>query len=127
VEDDPHYALLLRDLARDKGFKVLVASRGSEALELAREFHPTAVSLDVFLPDMLGWTVLNHFKQDPSMRHIPVQMLTLDDDRQHGLASGAFAYVHKPTSPDELEAAFARIKESVSYTHLDVYKRQGQG
>jgi HAMP domain-containing protein/CheY-like chemotaxis protein/signal transduction histidine kinase len=111
VEDDPHYALLLRDLARDKGFKVLVASRGSEALELAREFHPTAVSLDVFLPDMLGWTVLNHFKQDPSMRHIPVQMLTLDDDRQHGLASGAFAYVHKPTSPDELEAAFARIKE----------------
>jgi CheY-like chemotaxis protein len=111
VEDDPHYALLLRDSARDKGFKVLVASRGSEALELAREFHPIAVSLDVFLPDMLGWTVLNHFKQDPSMRHIPVQMLTLDDDRQHGLASGAFAYVHKPTSPDELEAAFARIKE----------------
>ena len=111
VEDDPHYALLLRDLARDKGFKVLVASRGTEALELAREFHPVAVSLDVFLPDMLGWTVLNHFKQDPSMRHIPVQMLTLDDDRQHGLASGAFAYVNKPTSPNELEAAFVRIKE----------------
>jgi CheY-like chemotaxis protein/signal transduction histidine kinase len=111
VEDDPHYALLLRDLARDKGFKVLVANRGSEALELAREYHPIAVSLDVFLPDMLGWTVLNHFKQDPSMRHIPVQMLTLDDDRQHGLASGAFAYVNKPTSPDELEAAFLRIKE----------------
>jgi len=111
VEDDPHYALLLRDLARDKGFKVLVAGRGAEALELAREYHPIAVSLDVFLPDMLGWTVLNHFKQDPTMRHIPVQMLTLDDDRQHGLASGAFAYVNKPTSPDELEAAFLRIKE----------------
>jgi HAMP domain-containing protein/CheY-like chemotaxis protein/signal transduction histidine kinase len=111
VEDDPHYARLLRDLSRDKGFKVLVASRGTEALELAREFHPTAVSLDVFLPDMLGWTVLNHFKQDPTMRHIPVQMLTMDEDRQHGLASGAFAYVNKPTSPDELETAFARIKE----------------
>jgi CheY-like chemotaxis protein len=96
VEDDPHYARLLRDLSRDKGFKVLVASRGTEALELAREFHPTAVSLDVFLPDMLGWTVLNHFKQDPTMRHIPVQMLTMDEDRQHGLASGAFAYVNKP-------------------------------
>jgi CheY-like chemotaxis protein/signal transduction histidine kinase len=111
VEDDPHYARLLRDLSRDKGFKVLVASRGTEALELAREFHPTAVSLDVFLPDMLGWTVLNHFKQDPTMRHIPVQMLTMDEDRQHGLASGAFAYVNKPTTPDELETAFARIKE----------------
>ncbi|HXN97795.1 MAG TPA: HAMP domain-containing protein [Candidatus Acidoferrales bacterium] len=111
VEDDPHYARLLRDLSRDKGFKVLVATRGTQALELAREFHPTAVSLDVFLPDMLGWTVLNHFKQDPAMRHIPVQMLTMDEDRQHGLASGAFAYVNKPTTPDELETAFARIKE----------------
>ena len=65
VEDDPHYARILCDLARDKGFKVLVAMRGAEALSLAREFHPTAISLDVFLPDMLGWTVLNHLKQDP--------------------------------------------------------------
>src|SRR5262249_7085076 len=86
VEDDPHYARVLRDLSRDKGFKVLVALRGAEALALAREYHPTAVSLDVFLPDMLGWTVLNHLKQDPATRHIPVQMLTLDEDRHHGLA-----------------------------------------
>ena len=64
VEDDPHYARVLVDLARDKGFKVLVAARGAEALDLAREFHPTAISLDVFLPDMLGWTVLSHLKQD---------------------------------------------------------------
>jgi CheY-like chemotaxis protein/signal transduction histidine kinase len=111
VEDDPHYARLLCDLSREKGFKVLVANRGADALELAREFHPTAVSLDVFLPDMLGWTVLNHFKQDPTMRHIPVQMLTLDEDRQHGLASGAFAYVTKPAAPGELEGAFDRIKQ----------------
>jgi len=111
VEDDPHYASLLRDLARDKGFKVLIASRGSEALTLAREFHPTAVSLDVFLPDMLGWTVLNHLKQDPALRHIPVQILTLDEDRQHGLSRGAFAFVKKPTTPDELNAAFSRIKD----------------
>jgi len=111
VEDDPHYARLLRDLARDKGFKVLVATRGAEALALAREFHPMAVSLDVFLPDMLGWTVLNHLKQDPAMRHIPVQILTLDEDRQHGLSRGAFAFVQKPTTPDELSAAFSRIKE----------------
>jgi HAMP domain-containing protein/CheY-like chemotaxis protein/signal transduction histidine kinase len=111
VEDDPHYARVLCDLARDKGFKVLVALRGAEALALAREFHPSAVSLDVFLPDMLGWTVLNHLKQDPATRHIPVQMLTLDEDRQHGLARGAFAFVTKPTKADELETALARIKE----------------
>jgi len=58
IEDDPHYARLLCDLSRDSGFKVLLAMRGAEGLALAREFHPTAISLDVFLPDMLGWTVL---------------------------------------------------------------------
>jgi len=111
VEDDPHYARVLCDLSHDKGFKVLVATRGAEALALAREFHPTAVSLDVFLPDMLGWTVLNHLKQDPATRHIPVQMLTLDEDRHHGLARGAFSFVTKPTTPEGLEIALARIKE----------------
>ncbi len=111
VEDDPHYARVLCDLSRDKGFKVLVALRGAEALSLAREYHPTAVSLDVFLPDMLGWTVLNHLKQDPATRHIPVQMLTLDEDRHHGLARGAFAFVTKPSSPEELDVALSRIKE----------------
>jgi len=111
VEDDPHYARVLCDLSHDKGFKVLVALRGIEALALAREFHPTAVSLDVFLPDMLGWTVLNHLKQDPATRHIPVQMLTLDEDRSQGLARGAFAFVTKPSKPDELQSALTRIKE----------------
>jgi HAMP domain-containing protein/CheY-like chemotaxis protein/signal transduction histidine kinase len=114
VEDDPHYARVLRDLSRDKGFKVLVAMRGAEALALAREFHPAAVSLDVFLPDMLGWTVLNHLKQDPATRHIPVQMLTLDEDRHHGLARGAFAFVTKPTTPEGLDTALVRIKEYVA-------------
>src|SRR6202041_1112948 len=111
VEDDPHYARVLCDLSHDKGFKVLVAGRGSEALALAREFHPSAISLDVFLPDMVGWTVLNHLKQDPNTRHIPVQMLTMDEDRRHGLSRGAFAFVTKPTTPEGLETAFARIKE----------------
>ena len=114
VEDDSHYARVLCDLSRDRGFKVLVATRGAEALELAREYRPTAVSLDVFLPDMLGWTVLNHLKQDPATRHIPVQMLTLDEDRQHGLQSGAFAFVTKPTTPEGIKAALTRIKQYVT-------------
>src|SRR5208282_5631056 len=111
VEDDSHYARVLCDLSRDKGFKVLMATRGAEALALAKEYHPSAVSLDVFLPDMLGWTILNHLKQDPTTRHIPVQMLTLDEDRHHGLARGAFAFVTKPTTPEGLESALSRIKE----------------
>jgi len=111
VEDDPHYARVLVDLARRKEFKVLVAHRGIDALELAREYQPSAVSLDVFLPDMLGWTVLSQLKQDPATRHIPVQIVTLDEDRQHGLARGAFAFLTKPTTTEGLDAALTRIRE----------------
>jgi CheY-like chemotaxis protein/signal transduction histidine kinase/HAMP domain-containing protein len=111
VEDDPHYARVIMDLARDKGFKVLVAVRGADALDLAKQFQPTAVSLDVFLPDMLGWTVLSQLKQNPLTRHIPVQIITLDEDRQHALARGAFSFVTKPTTTEGVEAALARIKE----------------
>jgi HAMP domain-containing protein/CheY-like chemotaxis protein/signal transduction histidine kinase len=110
VEDDPHYARVLVELAHASNFKVLVAHRGADALDLARAFHPTAVSLDVFLPDMLGWTVLSHLKQDPATRHIPVQIVTLDEDRQHGLARGAFAFLTKPATPEDLISALARIK-----------------
>ena len=111
VEDDPHYARILCDLARDKGFKVLVASRGSEALALAREYQ-THRRFARCLP-------ARHARLDgaePSeagagTRHIPVQMLTLDEDRNHGLSRGAFSFVTKPTTAEGLEAALMRIKE----------------
>src|SRR6185295_3014444 len=110
AEDDPHYARTLLALARDHGFKGLVAMRGSEALALARKYKPTAVSLDIFLPDMLGWTVLSQLKQDPATRHIPVQICTVEEERQHGLERGAFAYLNKPLTTESIEAAFDRIK-----------------
>ena len=113
VEDDPHYARILVDLAHDNGLKVLVATRGADALTLAREFRPTEVSLDVFLPDLLGWTVLSQLKQDPETRHIPVQIVTLDEDRQHGLARGAFSFVNKPSTANDLDAALTRITDFV--------------
>ncbi len=111
VEDDPHYARILIDLARDKGFKVLLAMRGDDALDLAKQYQPTAVSLDVFLPDMLGWNVLSQLKQNPLTRHIPVQIVTLDEDRQHGLARGAFSFVTKPTTREGISEALAKIKD----------------
>ncbi len=111
VEDDPQYARIMLDLARDSGFKVVVAQRGSEALALANEHNPNAISLDVFLPDMLGWSVLSQLKQNPATRHIPVQLVTLDEDRQHGLAQGAFAFVTKPTSTEGIREALIRIKQ----------------
>ncbi len=110
VEDDPHYCRILLDLARQRGFKILLARTGADALTLARKYRPTAVSLDVFLPDMLGWTVLNQLKRNPETRHIPVQILTIEDERQYGLERGAFQFITKTVTTDALEAAFDRLK-----------------
>ena len=111
IEDDPHYARIVLGLARDRGFKGLVALKGAQGLALARQFRPAAISLDVFLPDMLGWTVLNQLKLDPATRHIPVQIISVaDEDRNHGLAHGAFAYLVKSPTSDGMEAALDRIK-----------------
>jgi CheY-like chemotaxis protein len=109
VEDDPHYARVLLNLARDRRFRVLVAKTGTDALERARKFRPTAITLDIFLPDTLGWTVLSHLKRNPDTRHIPVQILTIEEERQYGLERGAFSFISKPLTTDGLEQAFDRI------------------
>jgi CheY-like chemotaxis protein/signal transduction histidine kinase/HAMP domain-containing protein len=110
VEDDPHYAKVLLNLARDCDFKAIIAWTGAEGLMLARKHRPTAITLDVFLPDMLGWTVLNQLKQDSATRHIPVQILTVEEERQYSLERGAFSFMHKPATTDGLARALERIK-----------------
>jgi HAMP domain-containing protein/signal transduction histidine kinase/DNA-binding response OmpR family regulator len=110
AEDDSHFARVIADLAREHDFKVLVAACGADALDLAKTYKPAAVTLDVFLPDMLGWSILGQLKQDPETRHIPVQMLTLEADRQRGLSRGAFSFLTKPIENPELRAALAKIK-----------------
>ncbi|MEI9898429.1 MAG: response regulator [Chthoniobacter sp.] len=80
-------------------------------MTLARQYQPTAITLDIFLPDMLGWTVLNNLKLDPATRHIPVQIISLDEERQHGLSHGAFSYMVKPATTEDLDVAFDRIKD----------------
>jgi CheY-like chemotaxis protein/signal transduction histidine kinase/HAMP domain-containing protein len=110
VEDDPHYARVLVNLAKERGFKVLLARTGADALIFARKYPLAAVSLDVFLPDMLGWTVLNQLKRSSETRHIPVQILTVEDERQYGLERGAFAFLTKTGTTEELEAALDRLK-----------------
>jgi CheY-like chemotaxis protein len=114
VEDDPHYARVLVGLARDKGFKAISATRGHAAIALARQYLPTAITLDIFLPDMLGWTVLNNLKLDPGTRHIPVQIISIEEERQHGLSHGAFSYTIKPATTEGLEQCFDRIKSFVA-------------
>jgi CheY-like chemotaxis protein len=113
VEDDPNYAGILVDAAHAAGLKALVTSRGAEALDLALEYRPVAMSLDIFLPDMLGWNVLSQFKRTLETRHIPVQILSMDEDRQQGLARGAFSYMNKPTTTEGLSIALSKISDYV--------------
>ncbi|MGQ0584992.1 MAG: response regulator, partial [Reyranella sp.] len=113
VEDDPNYAGILVDAAHTAGLKAVVTQRGAEALDLALEYKPVAMSLDIFLPDMLGWNVLSQFKRTLETRHIPVQILSMDTDRQQGLARGAFSYLSKPTTTEGLGAALSRINDYV--------------
>ena len=114
IEDDPHYARVLLGLARDKGFKGLVATRGNIGLDLAREYKPAAITLDIFLPDMLGWTVLNNLKRDAATRHIPVQIISLEEEQRHGLAHGAFSYMVKPVTTEGIEQCLERIHSFIT-------------
>jgi signal transduction histidine kinase/DNA-binding response OmpR family regulator/HAMP domain-containing protein len=113
VEDDVTFARILVDLAHDRGIRALVALRGATALPLAREFRPGAITLDITLPDMAGWTVLDRLKHDPATRHIPVHVITGDENRRRGLALGAMTYLEKSVTKDNLNAAFDTIHHSL--------------
>jgi CheY-like chemotaxis protein len=110
IEDDVAFACILLDLVRQRGFKGLVALRGETGLELAREFKPDAITLDIELPDMDGWSVLERLKDDLSLRHIPVQIISVSEERQRGLKSGAIAYLNKPVTQEALAEAISDIK-----------------
>ncbi|HYO75115.1 MAG TPA: response regulator, partial [Thermoanaerobaculia bacterium] len=110
VEDDITFARILLDMARDKGFKGIVATRGETALQLAPRFRPDAITLDIALPDLEGWTVLDRLKHDRLTRHIPVHIISGDDETARGLRLGAFAQMQKPVAKDSLDEAFAKIR-----------------
>ncbi len=109
VEKDAKFAQILLEAARDKGFKGLVASRGDTALRLAKEFPASAVTLDIRLPDIDGWSILAHFKKDLATRHIPVEIISGDGDRIRGLKQGALGYLKKPVNKEDLDKAFKNI------------------
>ncbi len=110
VEDDITFARILVDLAHDRGLKALVAIRGSGAMSLAREFKPGAITLDINLPDVAGWTILDRLKHDPLTRHIPVHVISGDDNRRRGIALGAMTYLEKSVTNESLAEAFATIR-----------------
>ncbi len=109
VEDDISFAGILLDLAREKGFKGVVATNGMVALALAQKYKPAAITLDIRLPDRDGWTVLDRLKHDPATRHIPVHIITVEEERQRALKQGAFNHVQKPVTREVLDKAFDDI------------------
>ena len=113
VEDDPRFAKVILDLARERGFKGVVALQGDTGLQLARRFKPDAITLDMQLPELDGWKVLDLLKHDPNTRHIPVHVISGHDQRRRALEFGAIAHVEKPVSRDALVEALDGLRSFV--------------
>ncbi|WP_194715492.1 response regulator [Noviherbaspirillum soli] len=111
VEDEPAFAGILYDLAREMGYRCLVAQGADEGLQLARQFLPSAVLLDMRLPDRPGLSLLQQLKEDPATRHIPVHVVSSEDRSEAALHMGAIGYAQKPASREELREVFQRLEE----------------
>jgi CheY-like chemotaxis protein/CHASE3 domain sensor protein/putative methionine-R-sulfoxide reductase with GAF domain len=114
VEDDPPFAAILRDLAHEMGFKCVVTHTARDALLAAREYQPSAILLDIHLPDRSGLAVLDQLKRDPQTRHIPVHCVSAADHSQEALELGAVGYLVKPVKREELVEAFRRLEAKLS-------------
>ncbi|MVO99976.1 response regulator [Paenibacillus lutrae] len=110
VEDDVHFVQVLVDMARNRGFKVLVAMQGDIGLQMAREYKPDGILLDIQLPIVDGWSILVQLKNNADTRHIPVHVMSVVDEVHQGLSMGAIAYMRKPSSKDLLEQAFSDLE-----------------
>ncbi len=116
IEDDPKFAKILFDLAREKGFKGLIAGDGAAGLQLAYQYKPSAIILDIGLPGMDGWTVMEKLKQNPDTRHIPVHFISASDQALEAMKMGAVGYLTKPVTIDELHEAFKTLEASLTKT-----------
>jgi CheY-like chemotaxis protein/signal transduction histidine kinase/CHASE3 domain sensor protein len=110
IEDDDKFARILLDMSREQGFKTIVALQSKQGLALAQQFKPDAIMLDIQMPEMDGWTVLDRLKHKPDTRHIPVHILSVDERQQRGLNLGAITYLQKPVSPEALTQVLTEIK-----------------
>ena len=110
IEDDIAFAEILRDLAHELEFDFVHAADGASGVTLVRDLQPTAVLLDVGLPDRSGLTVLEWLKNDPATRHIPIHIVSATDHAEKALHLGAVGYTLKPTARTTLEAAIRRLE-----------------
>lgn len=109
IEDDTSFAKVLAKQTREKGFKILASSTGEEGINLAMKYTPAAIILDINLPGIDGWDVLERLKNEGTTRHIPVHMMSAYDETIDAYKKGAIGYLTKPVNPDDLEKAFGKI------------------
>lgn len=114
IEDDPNFAHILRDQAREMGFKALVACDGETGLHFADYYSPSAILLDIELPGIDGWEVMERLKNDPATRHIPVHFISAADSTIEAMRKGAIGYLTKPVDVESLQTAFSKIEAFVS-------------
>jgi len=114
MEDDPEFAKVLLQFVRERNYKGVVATQGNTGISYARHYKPDAIMLDMKLPVMDGSEVLKQLKNDPELRHIPVQIISGYDMKKVGMELGAFDYIHKPIAIEDLRKAFDRIEDFVS-------------
>ncbi len=109
IEDDPVFARILADMVHRKGYRVLAAADGESGLQLATHFRPTGILLDVMLPGMDGWTVIERLKENVGTRHIPVHFISAVDEASRGRELGAVGFLTKPVSREAIGTAFDRL------------------
>jgi len=115
IEDEPQFAHILYDLAHELGYRCLVAHGAADGFELAHQFLPDAILLDMRLPDSTGLGLLQRLKDSPQTRHIPIHVVSAADDAQAAaLHMGAIGYAQKPATRDELMQVFARLEEKLT-------------
>jgi CheY-like chemotaxis protein/signal transduction histidine kinase len=110
IENDHAYARILMDLGREHDFRVLAAVRGDIGLQMARQHRPDAITLDLDMPGLDGWNVLDRLKHDTSTRHIPVHVISVTDDPHRGMRLGAKTFWAKPSDSESLNEAFDAIR-----------------
>ncbi len=115
VDDDLAASQSLLSEAHTRGFKGIICLSGEQVVLLAKRFHPVAITLDVKLPDVDGWAVLDRLKHDPDLRHIPVYLLTgVKGKRRRAMKLGAKDYCEKPVQPEQFDKIFGELKEILS-------------
>jgi CheY-like chemotaxis protein/signal transduction histidine kinase/HAMP domain-containing protein len=114
IEDDRAFAGVMRDFGRERGFKCIVAETGETGLHFADYYKPSAIILDIGLPGIDGWTVMERLKENPSLRHIPVHFMSASDNNLEAMRMGAIGYLTKPVDIKKLDKAFANIEGIIS-------------